>query len=234
MGTASLVQGRCDISKNGFPFSSLYSSLCYDQDLGFFKVIGPGGNIQASFVASQIAGVSSFQTGVITKAVWLTITYKLPNGDEFALKYRAPSAGAAENAIKWLNYASRKDGATEDVITLMKTREKVPFAEVSAVLAKRSLPSNEAEVKRMLEYGISNRKIEGIIDGSQFVSRSALQREQVRYEIVTNVDFSSSGAVSFKCRSCGKSLPLDKKQESGKCEYCGTAYTLPKKLLDLI
>jgi hypothetical protein len=234
VAAVGLMQGKCDVSKNGFPNESIYSSLCYDQDLGFFKVIGPQGNIWTSFNSSQIVGVGKFETGRISKSFWLTIRFKFPNGDEYELKYKTSTVGAIEDAVKWLDYASRKDRASDEIILLMKTREKVPFGEVCTVLARRGLPASEAEARKMLEYGISSKKIEGVLEGSQFVSRSALQREQVRYEIVSNFDFSSSGAISFKCRSCGKSLPLDKKQESGRCEYCGTPYALPKKLLDMI
>jgi len=234
VATVGLMQGRADVSKNGFPCEPMYSSFCYDQDLGFFKVIGPDANIWTSFTSSQVVGVGTFQTGRISKSFWLTVRFKLPNGDEYELKYKASTVGAPEEAVKWLDYANRKDRASDEIILLMKTREKVHFSEVCAVLARRGLPSSEGEARKMLEYGISSKKIDGVLEGSQFVSRSALQREQVRYEIVSTFDFSSSGAISFKCRSCGKSLPLDKRQESGKCEYCGTPYALPKKLLDMI
>ena len=234
MATVALMQGRADVSKNGFSCEPLYSSFCYDQELGFFRVIGPDANIWISFTSSQIVGVGSFQTGRISKSFWLTVKFKLPNGDEYELKYKTSTVGATEDAIKWFNYASTKDRASDEIILLMKTREKVPFADVCKVLAKRGLPASEAEAIKMLEYGISGKKIDGVLEGSQFVSRSALQREQVRYEIVSNFDFNSSGAISFKCRGCGKSLPMDKKQESGKCEYCGSPYALPKKLLDMV
>jgi hypothetical protein len=234
VATVGLMQGKCDVSKNGFANGSIFSSLCYDQDLGFFKVIGPQGDIWTSFTSSQIVNVGKFETGQLFKSFWLDIRFKLPNGDEYDLKYKTSTVDMVEDAIKWLDYANRKDSASDEIIVLMRTREKVPFDEVSKVLAKRGLPASEAEAKKMLEYGISSRKIDGVLEGSQFVSRSALQREQVRYDIVSNFDFNSSGAISFKCRSCGKSLPLSKKQDAGKCEYCGTAYALPRKLLDMI
>jgi len=234
VATVGLIQGKCDFSKNGSANGSIHSSLCYDQDLGFFKVIGPQGDIWTSFTSSQILGVRKFETGQLFKSFWLAVRFKSPNGDEYELKYKASTIGALEDASKWLDYASRKDRASDEIILLMKTREKVPFGEVCTVLAKRGLPASEAEARKMLEYGMSSKRIDGVLEGSQFVSRSALRREQVRYEIASNSDFNGSGAISFRCRSCGRSLPLDRKQQSGKCEYCGTPYALPKKLLDLI
>ena len=103
-------------------------------------------------------GVSTFQTGRISKSFWLTVRFKLPNGDEYELKYRTSTVGANEDAVKWLDYASRKDRATDEIILLMKTREKVPFGEVCTVLARRGLPASEAEARKVLEYGISGKK----------------------------------------------------------------------------
>jgi hypothetical protein len=234
VATVGLMQGKCDVSKNGSANGSIHSSLCYDQDLGFFKVIGPQGDTWASFTSSQIVDVRKFETGQLFKSLWLTVRFKSPNGDEYELKYKASTVGALEDASKWLDYASRKDGASDEIILLMKTRERVAFEEVCTVLAKRGLPASEVEARKILEYGISSKRIDGVLEGSRFVSRSALQREQARYEIVSNSDFSGPRAISFRCRSCGRSLPLDGKQQSGKCEYCGTPYALPKKLLDLV
>jgi hypothetical protein len=188
----------------------------------------------ASFTSGQVVGVSSFQTGQLFKSFWLAVKFKQRNGDEFELKYKTSKVGATEDAIKWLNYAERKDKTSDEIMTLMRTREKVAISEVCAVLARRGLPATEAEARRMLENAITSKKVDGVIEGSQFVSRSALQREHVSYQIVSNFDFNSSGAISFKCRGCGKSLPMDKKRESGKCEYCGSPYALPKKLLDMV
>ncbi len=131
------------------------------------------------------------------------------------------------------DYAVRKDRAMNEAITLLKTREKVLVSEVSSILAKHGMPSSEADSRKLIELWIGNNKIEGLLDETQFVSKYALNREQVRYDIVSKFEVGENGAVMLKCPSCGGSLPLQGKESSGVCKYCGTQYSVPRNILSI-
>ena len=77
-------------------------------------------------------------------------------------------------------------------------------------------------------------KVDGVFDGKDFMSHYALQRETVRYDIVSKFEVDKNGVVVLNCPKCGASLPLEQKESTGKCRFCGTAYTVPRKILDLI
>ena len=66
------------------------------------------------------------------------------------------------------------------------------------------------------------------------MSKIALDREQVRYDIVTKFEIGESGAVVLKCPNCGANLPLRSKESNGKCSYCNSTFAVPKRILDLI
>ncbi|MGD0395711.1 MAG: hypothetical protein ABSB26_02215 [Nitrososphaerales archaeon] len=80
---------------------------------------------------------------------------------------------------------------------------------------------------------ISSGKVEGVFDGRDFMSHYALQRETVRYDIVSKFEVDKNGVIVLNCPNCGASIPLEQKESMGKCKFCGTAYTILRKILDL-
>jgi exosome complex RNA-binding protein Csl4 len=85
----------------------------------------------------------------------------------------------------------------------------------------------------MIETMISSGKVEGVFDGRDFMSHYALQRETVRYDIVSKFEVDKNGVIVLNCPNCGASIPLEQKESMGKCKFCGTAYTILRKILDL-
>ena len=53
LGSTTLLSGECLVWKNGAFFGKSISTLSYDQDLGFFKIVAAG-NIWLSFNANQV------------------------------------------------------------------------------------------------------------------------------------------------------------------------------------
>lgn len=234
MESANLVTGPLTVKKNNAFNCTFPSTLAFDQDLGIFKVIQDNGNIWTTFTPSQVTALTGTITGLAFKTHWLHVNVKYPNGDEYAFSYKTGGLQQVENSKKWFDYAVKKDAALNEVIMMMKTREKVQLSEVSSVLAKHGMPSGDNDSRKVVEYGISVRKIEGVLGDTQFVSKYALDREQVRYEIVSKFEVSKDGAVILKCPSCGASLPLQAKESSGVCKYCGSPYTVPRNILGLL
>jgi hypothetical protein len=234
VATVGLVSGPLTVWKNGTRNNEMMSNLSYDQDLGIFKLVDTSGNIWMTFQPAQVTAVSSRVMGLAFKSHSLTIDVKFPSGDEYRYIYRSLKTKQVEDAKKWFDFAANRDAAVNEIVTLMTTREKVPLTEVGSVLAKRGLPSSDNESRKMVEYGIATRKVEGVLDGTEFVSKYALNREQVRYEIVSKFEVGKDGAIVLKCPSCGASLPLQGKESSGVCRYCGTAYNVPRNILKLI
>lgn len=208
-------------------------TLAYDEEMNLFKVIHATGNIWTTYLPRQVTRVSSQVTGSLRKTNWVIVEVKYATGDEYKFSHHARDAEQVENVKKWFDNAARKDGAENDVITLMRTREKVPIAEVVSVLQKHGVSSRESDARRAIEQGIAS-GIEGVLDETRFVSKYALNREQVRYEIATKFEMSKEGAVVLKCPNCGASLSLQSKESQGTCKYCNASYTVPKNILGLL
>ena len=96
------------------------------------------------------------------------------------------------------------------------------------------LPNSYEDGRSYIEHAISSNQAEGIFDGKEFISKMAMDSQSVRYDIVAKFDMNESGVILFKCPSCGSSLPLEKKESTGTCKYCGGFYPIPRKLLDAI
>lgn len=85
------------MTKNGAFVGRSSSTLVYDQDLGFFKVI-TGGNIAMTFKTSRVFGSQVYVTGTLSKKHHVTIGAKFPSGDEYTMDFAAPNQGAAAAA----------------------------------------------------------------------------------------------------------------------------------------
>jgi DNA-directed RNA polymerase subunit RPC12/RpoP len=235
VGSLALIQGHTEAWRNGVPEGSFASTLMYDEDLEFFKVIDGVGNIQRSFGVDKVTEVAAKEEhGWLFKSSLLTVDYKSEDGNEYRLSFRTPTQGTAKNAKDWFDLIARKHKATSEVTTLLQTREKVPFSSVSEVLERHRLRATNVDAQDIIERIVTRRKIEGVIEGSQFVSKYGLQRETVRYDIVSKFEVSSSGAIVITCPKCGATLPLQGKDSNGNCKYCGTPYMVPRKILDLL
>ncbi len=234
MGTVKLVAGVTTIRKNGAFAGNAPTTLTYDEELGIFKVVQVNGNIWTTFTPKQVGSLSTSAIGGWRKNYYLHISAKFPNGDEYAFSYNTGTPQQAANAHEWVSSYVRKEDALTEVVTRMRTRERVPLSDVASILTSHGLPSGDVDCQKAVEYGITKGGIDGVIDGTEFVSKFALNREQVRYNIVSTFEVGKDGAVVLKCPGCGASIPLQSKDESKVCKYCGTSYTVPRNILKLI
>ena len=222
------------MKKNGVFNCFLNSKLVLDEDLGIFKIVQDNGNIWTTFPPAQVTSTHDSITGSVFKAYWFHVDVKYLSGDEYLFSYKTTGQEQIDSAKKWVEYAVKKDLAINEIVTLMRTREKVPMSDVSSVLAKHGLPSSGDDCRKVVEYGIAKRKVEGVLDDAQFVSKYALNREQVKYEIVSKFEVGKDGLIVLKCPSCGASIPLEGKGSSGVCKYCGSSYTVPRNILKMM
>ena len=233
VGSTTLLQGATTIWKNKMIAGRFQTTLSYDNELEFFKVISAG-RILTSFRPLQVMGTAYSTSGAVRKSHKVTVHVKFPNGDEYAFMYRAPNAATAREVRGRIQRAAVDGKGKAEVLRLLKTREKVPVSEVSALLTKCGLPSSPADSQRLVETMISSGIVEGVFDGKDFKSHYALQKESVRYNIVAKFEVGKNGVVVLSCPNCGASIALEQKESTGKCEFCGTAYTIPRKILDLM
>lgn len=233
MGTTTLVSGECVLSKNGAFVGKSASTLAYDHDLGFFKMINAG-NIWMSFRANQVVGSQVSITGALLKRNHVTILVKYPTGDEFSMDFVAQNEGESTTAKTWIDNLARIGQATVEVQGVLKVREKVPMSEVAAVLARRGMPHSTQDSVRAVEGLIASGAIDGVMEGDMFVSRLAKQRETVNYQVVTSFDVAKNGVISLKCPSCGSAVQMRDASNTRKCDYCKTEFMVPKRILDLM
>ncbi len=235
MGSVTLVRGTCFIRKNELLQESPGAwTLSYDEDLGVFMVVDPLGNLWTKFAPHQVVGAQASQTGTELKKHWLGLRIRFSSGDEYILSFNIRSPKDAENAKGWIRFAGNKEKAINEAMTLMLTREKVPVSEICSILGKYSLPSSDADGRKLVESNIATKKVEGLLEGDQFVNKFGLAKEQVRYDIVAKFEVGESGVLVMKCPSCGASLPVKGKESTGTCVHCSTSYAIPRKALDLI
>jgi len=231
--TDILLTGECVIYKNDVLLDKAFCDFSYDHDLRLFKLITDG-DIWTTFQPSQVHGVGAEEVGSFIKKWEVSIDTKWPDGDEFTYVFKQPNKELAESAKAKVEGIVENSRGHDEVIRLLKTRERVASADVAALLSKFHLDATDKVVQRVVESAITSGQVEGVFDGKEFISKYGLQRETVRYDIVTKFEMSSSGAIVITCPKCGAALPLEGKESSGKCQYCGTPYTVPRKILDLV
>jgi DNA-directed RNA polymerase subunit RPC12/RpoP len=205
----------------------------HDTDLGIFKVVSGGTNL-FSFKAQDVVNWNKGTAGVVRKKLVTSISVKFQNSDEYVFEFESKNDGSYQRTKQAISGAIQTDLAFSEILRILKLNERVPIEDVCKILTRFNMPNSFEDGKNVVEFFISSDKAQGTFDGRGFVSKLALERESVRYEIVAKFEMNSSGNFVLKCPGCGASLPLDKKESTGKCTYCGSSYVVPKKLLDLI
>jgi ribosomal protein S27E len=129
----------------------------------------------------------------------------------------------------------RSEFAHEQIVRLLKTRERVAFSDIVDSMANFGIPVSLKDAQQLAESLISSGEIEGVVNDTEFLSRYTLERksEVVHYNIVTTFDF-SDGLLRVKCPSCGSTSILRQKSNEARCAHCGSTYIIPRKVLDLI
>ena len=228
-----LFENNVLIYKNDVLVHTTHSRLLYDETSGMFKVL-IGANIWTTFKPAQIIGIGPNTNGSVLKKHNLAMRVRFPSGDEWSFVYQTKTREDAEQKMSSITYLIWSDRASEEAGQLLKTRERVSVNEICEVFKKYQVSSDFASGRKFIESSISSGFAPGKFDGQGFVSRSALDREQVRYDIVTKFEVGQSGAVVFKCPSCGAPLQIQSKDANGKCKYCNASFAVPRKILDMI
>lgn len=229
-----LIKGECAVWKNNHYMATGHPvEMSYDDDLGHFKIIS-NGKLAYTFNPSQIIGLHNKIGGTLTKKLVMTILVKYPTGDELGFVFKTTNFSAEAKVKQIIDVAQHQSKANQEVATLLKTRERVPLAEVCHVLAQHELPDNLEQGKAWVERIIVAGLVSGVVEGNEFVSSIGLQRESVRYQVVAKFEVSNNGVVKLNCPRCGASLPVSKGTTSGKCTYCGGEYKVPSKILSLL
>jgi predicted RNA-binding Zn-ribbon protein involved in translation (DUF1610 family) len=228
-----LVEGNCTFWKNGTYQDGFRCRFVFDRDLNLLKVIS-GGNVVVSFRANQVTGMAQEVKGLISKKLLSHVGVKFPSGDEFVLVFESSDATSFTRISGVINQAKTREQAGAEIITSLRARDRVPIEDVCAILTKYGLPNSFEDGRNYVEYAISSNQAQGVFDGKAFVSKMAMEAQSVRYDVVAKFEMNDSGAILFKCPNCGASLPLESKDSTGTCKYCGGTYAIPRKLLDAI
>lgn len=232
MATTFLLKGECLVWKNNVPAGTVIADYAYDDDLGFFKII-VGGNIWTSFRPDQIRGIIITQVGSLRKKWQFKTSSKWPSGDEYTFAFTLPNQQTAESTKAYIEGIVAYSRGQEEALRLLKSRERVSGSEIAALLKVDPGPGSRG-AKEFVERAISTRQVEGVYENDEFVSRLALQRETIRYDIVSKFEVNSSGALVLTCPKCGAAIPLETKESNGKCQYCGNSFMIPKRILDMV
>jgi hypothetical protein len=165
------------------------------------------------------------------QVVRLDLTY--PDGNEYLLSFESSDLGSYDRLVWAIKTVKNEEEGAREVIQLTKSRERVSVADVCSILSRYGLPNGFQDGKRRIESLIASGVVDGIFDGQSYVSKNLMQRETVNYNIAASFDF-KDGALQIKCPTCGAAIPLKSKEPTGKCQFCGATYTVPRKILDLI
>lgn len=228
-----ILDAKVSIYKNDVLVKNAPSRLIHDEVSGAFKIL-IGSDIWTTFRPSQIIGLGESTQGSLFKKYSVTLRVRFASGDEYSFTYDTSTEEDSELKKNRITHLIWADKASEEAGRLLKTRERVSVNEICQIFKKYQIPSDFASGQKFVESCISSGFASGVFDGSGFVSKIALDREQVRYDIVTKFEMGESGAVVLKCPNCGASLPLKTKDSSGKCNYCNSTFAVPKRILDLI
>lgn len=127
----------------------------------------------------------------------------------------------------------RRQRAEAEYMVMLTTRTRVPFSEISSILTKYRLSNDADEARRLVEKAILSNRVKGAIDGDSFVSKDAPVTEVVHYQVVANFELSRDGTVKLRCPNCGASV-ISSKERNQKCEYCGSVFVVPSKILSML
>lgn len=228
-----MVDGNCTVWKNNKMMDSFSCRFLHDADFAVFKIVREG-TIVFVFRPYQATGWDYSTTGTILKKQTTRVSVKLNTGDEYLFALESSDMTSPGKVIQTLYHAKARELSDNQVLALLKTRDRVPIPDVCALLAKNGLPNTFEDGLSYVENAISTNKVQGTIDGKEFVSTLAMQSQSVRYDIVAKFEMNENGAIVFKCPNCGASLPLTGKESTGECKYCNSTYAIPRKLLDAI
>ena len=240
MGSSTLLQGVCGVWKEGEHLRDIALSFVYDSDSDSFKGYSKD-KLWTEFRPSQVTGMSVYSSQevmqgsvqavpVVVKVYHLGLYVAYPPEGTWIYVYNFSDESVAESCKAALQRCLPQN----EVLVLLKTRERVPLQEVADVLARRHFPSTIDDAKKMVETHIMSGKLDGVIDAGSYVSKTALQRETVRYDVVTKFEIGKNGVLVLTCPKCGASLPVESKDGAGKCSFCGSTFTVPKRILDLL
>jgi DNA-directed RNA polymerase subunit RPC12/RpoP len=233
MGLEPLLEGKCAVRKNRSPHQVFTGSLVFDDDLRKYKIFADGA-IAYAFGPLQIKNTDYDISGTIRKRSSMGIYVNFPDGNEylFDFGYRDDEQlTSAETQIKKIRH---DEEAREEMLTLLKSRERVTIEEISSLLKKRGSEVDMEHARRFVDSAIATGRVQGTFNGTEFVNKSSASDMSVRYDVAVKLELASSGALALKCPSCGSILSLEKKESNVKCNYCGQSCFVPRKVLDMI
>lgn len=233
MVSEPLLEGKCVVRKNRAPYQTFNGSLVFDDDLRKYKILANGA-IAFAFGPLQIKNTDYEIGGRIRKRSSMGIYVNFPDGNEylFDIAYREDEQLTAADAL--IKKIRSDEEAREEVLMLLKSRERVTVEEICSLLKKRDSNADVDQARRLVDSAIATNRVHGTFDGTEFVNKNSADDSSVRYDVAVKLELSGSGALTFKCPSCGSVLSLDKKQSNVKCTYCGQSCFVPRKVLDMI
>ena len=233
MVSEAILEGKCVVRKNRAPDQAFYGSLVFDEDLHKYKIL-TNGAVAFVFGPLQVKGIDYEISGKLRKRSSMGLYVNFPDGNEylFDIDYLDEEEKiSVENLIERI----RKDEeAREEMLLLLKSRERLTIAEICSNLKKRNLEADADYARRFVDLAISTGRVQGTFNGTEFINKNSAGDTSVRYDVAVKLEFASSGALALKCPSCGSILPLEKKESNLKCAYCGQSCFVPRKVLDMI
>ncbi|MGD1055251.1 MAG: hypothetical protein ABR867_04115 [Nitrososphaerales archaeon] len=173
----AILRGNCVCLKNDVSWDKAYCDFSYDHDLRIFKLTTKG-DIWTSFEPSLVQRVVAQKTGAFLKKWEVNIQTKWPEGDEFTFIFQQPNKELAESTKAKIHGIVTTSRGFDEVIRLLKTRERVPSSEVAALLSKFNLDATDQSVQHVVESAITSGQVEGVFDGKEFIRSSASKGRQ--------------------------------------------------------
>jgi len=207
--------------------------LVFDEDLRRYKVLG-GGEVAFTFGPLQVKDVDYDVSGKVKKRMSMGIYVNYPNGDEYLFDIEYGDENQFKSADAFIVKTLEDEKGRQEVLRLLKSREKITVDEVAKVLVKHGMPKDVEFACSLIDSAISTGVVQGTFNGSEFMSNASQSDVSVRYDIAVKLEFSASGALTLKCPGCGSAIPLEKKESNVKCSYCGQNCFVPRKVLELI
>jgi DNA-directed RNA polymerase subunit RPC12/RpoP len=231
--TELLLEGKCVVWRNKSRVDQFSGELVFDYDLCRYKLFGDG-EIAYSFNPLQVKDIDYDESGKVKRRTSMGLYVNYPNGDEYLFDLDYYNQEQFQKVDDFITRTIEEENGRQEVVRLLKSREKITVEEVVAVLRKHSMKGDDEFARRLMDEVISSNQIQGVFNGNEFFNSSGLKDAAVRYGIAVKLEFTHSGAISLKCPGCGSALPIDRKQSDVRCEYCGQSCFIPRKVLDLL
>ena len=189
MVSEALLEGKCVVRKNRAPHQVFYGSLVFDEDLRKYKIL-TNGIVAFTFGPLQIKGLDYDISGKLRKRSSMGIYVNFPDGNEYLFDIDYRDEGQKTNVENMFEQIRKDEEAREEILLLLKSREKLTIEEICSLLQKRNLEADVDYARRFVDSAISTCRVQGVFNGTEYFNKNNAGDTSVRYDVAVKLELS--------------------------------------------